>query len=69
MWIDVAISGDRNVTKKEAERTVKYEDFTVEIQRMCNVQTKVIPVIIQATVTISTSLTKYLSNVRPKHIK
>ena len=55
--------------KKEAERTVKYEDFTVEIQRMCNVQTKVIPVIIQATVTISTSLTKYLSNVPSKHIK
>ena len=32
---------------------------------MCNVKTKVTLVIIQATVTISKSLTKYLSNVLP----
>ena len=41
----VAISVDRNVIKKEAESTVKYEDLTIEIQRMWNVKTKVIPVI------------------------
>jgi len=45
MLIDVAISGDRNVIKKEAEKILKYEDLTVEIQRMWNVKTKVIPVI------------------------
>jgi hypothetical protein len=32
--IDVAISGDRNVTKKEAEEILKYKDLTIEIQRM-----------------------------------
>ena len=46
MLIDVAKSGDRNVIKKEAEKILKYEDLTTEIQRMWNVKTKVIAVII-----------------------
>ena len=37
MLIDVAISGDRNVIKKEAENILKYKDLTTEIQRMWNV--------------------------------
>ena len=53
MLIDVAISGDRNVIKKEAEKILKYKDLTIDIQRMWNVKTKVIPVIIGATGTIS----------------
>jgi len=48
MLIDVAISEDRNVIKKEAEKILKYKDLTIEIQRMWNVKTKVIPVIIVA---------------------
>jgi len=42
--IDAAISGDRNVIKKEAEKILKYKDLTIELQRMWNVKTKVIPV-------------------------
>jgi len=53
MLIDVAISGDRNVIKKEAEKILKYKDLTTEIQRMWNVKTKVLPVIIGVTWTIS----------------
>ena len=53
MLIDVTISGDRNVIKKEAEKILKYKDLTIEIQRMWNVKTKVIAVIIGATGTIS----------------
>jgi hypothetical protein len=34
MLIDVAISGDRIVTKKKGEQTLKYKDLTIEIQRM-----------------------------------
>ena len=56
MLIDVAMSGDRNVIKKEAEKILKYKDLTVEIQRMWNVKTKVIPVIIGATGTVSKSM-------------
>jgi hypothetical protein len=41
MSIDVAIPGDRNLIKQEAENILKYEDM-MEIQRMLNVKTKVI---------------------------
>jgi hypothetical protein len=47
--LDVAIPGDRNVIQKEAEKILKYKDLTIEIQRMWNVKTRVIPVIIGAT--------------------
>jgi hypothetical protein len=50
---DVAISGDRNVIKKEAEKILKYKDLAIEIQHMWNVKTRVILVIIGATGTIS----------------
>jgi hypothetical protein len=63
MLIDVAISGDRNVIKKEAEKILKYKDLTIEIERMWNVKIKVIPVIIGATGTISKSFRKYVSNI------
>ena len=46
MLIDVAISGDRNVIKKETKKILKYKDLTIEIEHMWNVKTKVIPVII-----------------------
>jgi len=65
--IDVAISGDRNVIKKEVEKIVKYKDLTTEIQRMWNVKTKVIPVIIGATGTISKSFRKYVRNIPGKY--
>jgi hypothetical protein len=38
MFIDVAIPGDRNVIKKEAEKILKCKDLTIEIQRMWNVK-------------------------------
>jgi hypothetical protein len=40
MLIDVAVPGDRNVIKKEAENILKYKDLIIEIQRMWNVKTK-----------------------------
>jgi len=67
MLIDVAISGDRNVIKKEAEKILKYKDLTIEIQQMWNVKTKVIPVIIGATGTISNTFRKYVGNIPGKH--
>ena len=67
MLIDVTISEDRNVIKKEAEKILKYKDLTIEIQRMWNVKTKVIPVIKGATGNISKSFRKYMSNIPGKH--
>jgi len=60
MLIDVAISAERNVIKKEAEKILKYKDLTIEIQRMWNVKTKV-------NGTISKSFRKYVSNIPGKH--
>jgi len=49
MLIDVAISGDRYVIKREAEKILKYKDHIIEIEHMWKVKAKVIPVIIGAT--------------------
>jgi hypothetical protein len=67
MLIVVAISGERNVIKTEAEKILKYKDLTIEIQHMWNVKTKVIPVIIEVTGTISNSFRKYVSNIPRNH--
>ena len=53
--------------KKAAEKILKYKDLTTEIQRMWNVKTKVIPVIVGATGTVSESFRKYVSNIPGKH--
>jgi hypothetical protein len=55
------------VIKKKAEKVLKYKDLTIEIQRMYNVKTKVIPVITGATGTISKSFRKYVSNIPGNH--
>ena len=52
---------------KEAEKILKYKDLTIEIQCMWTVKTKVIPVIIGATGTISKTFRKYVSNVPGNH--
>jgi len=65
--IDVAIYGDRNVIKQEAEKILKYTDLTREIQSMWKVRTKVVPVTMGATGTISKSLRQYLTNRPGKH--
>jgi len=61
MLIDVAISGDRNAIKTEAQKILKYKELTIEIQRMWNVETKMIPVIIGETGAISKSFKKYVT--------
>jgi hypothetical protein len=55
------------VIKKEAEKILKYKDLTIEIQRMWKVKTRVIPVIIGATGSISKSFRKYTSNIPGNH--
>jgi hypothetical protein len=66
MLIDVTIPGDRNVIQKGG-KILKYKDLTIEIHRMWNVKTRVIPVIIGATGTISKSVKKYMSTIPGNH--
>jgi hypothetical protein len=65
--INVTIPGDSNVIQTEAEKILKYKDLTIEIQRMWNVKTRVIPVIIGATGTISKTFGKYVSTIPGNH--
>jgi len=51
--IDNAVVGERSVMKREAEKFLKYKDRAVEIQRMWTVKTYVIPVIIEASETVT----------------
>jgi hypothetical protein len=67
MLIDVAILGETNVIKKEADQILKYKDLIIEIQHMWDVKTKVTPLITGATGTISESFRKYLSSIPVKH--
>jgi hypothetical protein len=60
-------NNNNNNNNKGAEKILKYKDLIIDIQRMWNVKTRVIPVIIGATGTISKSLRKYLSNVPGKN--
>jgi len=53
--------------QKEAEKILKYKDLTIEIQHMWNVKTKVIPVVIGTTGTISKPFRKYVRNIPRKH--
>jgi hypothetical protein len=53
---DVAIPSDSNVIQKEAEKKLKYQNVSIEIQRMWNLKCFVIPVIIAATGLKSKSL-------------
>jgi hypothetical protein len=69
MVIDVAISGGRNVIKKEDENIFNSKDLSIEIQHTRSLKTKAISVIIEATGDISKSFIKYLSNIHGKHIK
>jgi hypothetical protein len=53
MLIDVAITGDRNMIKREAEKILRHKDFITELQGMWNVKPEVIPGIRGVTGTIS----------------
>jgi hypothetical protein len=66
MFIRLAIAGDKNVTNKEYENILKYKDLTIQIEHMWNVKTKVIPIIMGATGTMSKSFRKYLSSISGK---
>jgi len=66
MLIDAAISGGRNVVKKETEKILQYTALIMEILCMWNVKAKVIPVITAATGTIFKSLRQYLGKIPGK---
>ena len=65
--IDVAISTDRNVVQKEAEKKLKYKSLCIEIQRLWNLKCMIVLVIIVATGIVMRSLKKNLETIPGKH--
>jgi hypothetical protein len=61
---DVAIPLDRNVIHKESRKKLKYKNLSIEIQQMWNMKCFVIPVIIEATGTVTKGLKKCVNNTR-----
>jgi len=67
MLKDVPIPGDRNVNKKEAEMILKYKDLKRDTAHVECGKSKVMPVIIRATETISESFRQYPSDTPGNH--
>lgn len=65
--IDVSIPSDKNIITKEAEKVLKYKSLLIEIQRMWNVKTIIVPIIIGATGFVSKDFKGYLSKIPGKH--
>ena len=61
------ITTTTTITTTSNNNNNKYKDLTIEIQRLWNVKTRVIPVIIGATGTISNSFRKYVSDIPGNH--
>lgn len=66
--IDVAIPADHNLIQKEAEKMLKYRDLSIEISRMWDMRTEIVPIIIGALGAIPKTLNKNISKV-PGQIK
>ena len=56
----VAIPGDQNVAKKEFKKIDNYSELRVEIARVWNMQTEVVPFVISALGSISNNLHRHL---------
>jgi hypothetical protein len=62
----VAILSDRNVVKKEVEKKLKYMSLCIEIQRMWNQNSKIVPVMIRTSGIATKGLRKNLENITGK---
>ena len=51
--IDMTVPSDRNIALKEVEKKSKYKDLELEIQRMWQMKTIVIPVVVDALGTVN----------------
>jgi hypothetical protein len=58
---------NNNNNNNKAEKILKYKELTIEIERMWNVKTRAIPVIIGGTETTSKSFRKYVSTIPGNH--
>ena len=63
----MAIRADRTVTKKEAEKKIKYDSLCVEVQRMWKMRSTIRPIITDATRAVTDGLNKNSEATPGKH--
>ena len=61
LLIDVSVPNDGNVTVKQAEKKLKYKSLAIEIGRMWNVKTEIVPIIVGALGLVPSDLRRNLS--------
>ena len=61
--IDMSVPSDRNIALKEIEKKGKYKDLELEIQRMWQMKTEVIPVVVGALGTIKKGMVENIKRV------
>ena len=57
--IDMTIAWDTNIAPREIEKKSKYKDLKLEIQRMWQMKTEVIPVVVGALGTVKKGMVEY----------
>ena len=67
IFIDVAIPICTNVTKKEAEKIVKYRDLEIEVQKCWDLkEVQTVPIIIGALGTVCHGIDGYIKKISPR---
>ena len=61
--IDMSIPSDRNIALKEMDKKSKYKDLELEIQRMWQMKSEVIPVVVGALGTIKKGMVENIKRV------
>ncbi|XP_053149009.1 uncharacterized protein LOC128343627 isoform X2 [Hemicordylus capensis] len=61
--IDIAIPGDSRIEEKEIEKITKYKDLQIEIERLWQKKTKIIPVVIGALGAVPKDLEEHLNTI------
>ena len=63
LLIDVAIPNDHNIKEKEEKKIKKYTDLKLEVSKIWNCSSKVIPVIVGALGSVTKNLEKHLKSI------
>ena len=61
--IDLAVSGDQNITAKEQEKITKYQDLRIKVEKQWDVKAVVVPIVVSALGTVSKELEKHLKRI------
>ena len=64
MLIDIAVPSESNTSAKFTEKLTKYKDLEIEVNRMWDMRTETIPVVVGALYLIKNGLDKVTSRIQ-----